>query len=144
MIWGKYRLKSRVNWGGPPCHGHWTELSSARKQTSLLQLTEKTQWLPSSPKGLTSDFKGAQGGRIYDSFLQTKRGPETLCPGKNCFLGKPKVTISTRGYNSKWTPGFHGHWNFFNSSSFLFNLQGRACIKEVSWTSSVLLKQEDE
>lgn len=64
------------------------------------------------PHSLTSDFRDAQGARTCNSLPKPKKGPETLCPGKSCFLRKPKMT----GYKSKWTPRFHGHERFLSSS----------------------------
>ena len=105
-ISGKCRPKSSVNLGGPLCHGHCAEHEP--ELFPPFQLTEKTQLIPSSPTCSTSDFRRALGGSLYNNYPQVKRAPETLCPGKSCFLGKPEVTISICDYNSKRTSGFHG------------------------------------
>ena len=70
---GKCRPKSSVNLGGPLCRGHWAEHEP--ELFPPFQLTEKAQRLPSSPTGLTSDFRGAQGGSLYNNFPLKEKGP---------------------------------------------------------------------
>lgn len=64
---------------------------------------------------------------------------------KKLLSEKTKDGCLNSGYNSKWTPRFHDHQYFLNSSPLSSNLGKGNIYKEIFfWTSNTLLKQEDE
>lgn len=106
---GKCRPKPSVNLGGPTLPWPLGRQNMSQNPLPLhsSSLRKHSGYLP-SPTGLTSDFRGAQGGRLY-SWYPNEKGPRYTLSLERAVSGKPEVTISICDYNSKRTLGFHGH-----------------------------------